>query len=369
MVASRRGACTARAARVLAACGALAACVAPPPAAAEPWPAADALFQRDPRWLGGDAVYSVDLGDERVLWLFGDSFVAPDGQRDRRSSTMVRNTIAVQRGRDPSRATIAFHWRTGDDGKPAAFFAGDRGRGLWPLHGVRAPGGPLLLFVTLVRDTPGQGLGFAIDGWRLLRIDDPDAEPNAWRARTVPLGDVPRDVILGTAAWLRDGHVEVLGTRGDSTHRGVLARFLLRDLDAERVPFETWSGGRWQPCAPGLEPDEVLADAGPECSVHESRGSWLHVWSRGFGATTVAAHDAPAPHGPWSAARDLFVPPDSQAKHAFVYAAKAHPELDAGAGWLAVSYAANSFEFAELFTTAGQRSLYWPRFWRVPAPR
>jgi hypothetical protein len=346
----------------------LAACGAPPPAVAEPWPAADNLFQRDPRWLGGDAVYSVDLGDDRVLWLFGDSFVAPDGLRDRRTSTMVRNTIAVQRGRDPARATIAFHWRTAG-GKPAPFFANDGALGCWPLHGVRVPGGPLLLFQTLVRETPGQGLGFAIDGWRLVRIDGADGDPDAWRMRSLPLGDVPRDAILGTAAWLRGDHVEVLGTRGNGPHRGVLARLQLRDLDAARVPFEVWCDGRWQPCASGCEPDEVLADAGPECSVHAAGSSWLHVYSRGFGATTVAAHTATAPQGPWSPARELFVPPESSAPRAFVYAAKAHPELDAGAGWLAVSYAANALDFADLFTPAGQRSLYWPRFWRVPAPR
>ena len=41
-----------------------------------------------------------------------------------------------------------------------------------------------------------------------------------------------------------------------------------------------------------------------------------------------------------------------------------HP---AGLGWLAISYAANAFAFGDLFTPAGQASLYWPRFWRVPS--
>jgi hypothetical protein len=50
-----------------------------------------------------------------------------------------------------------------------------------------------------------------------------------------------------------------------------------------------------------------------------------------------------------------------------VYAGKAHPELDAGTGSLAVSYATNSLEFAALFDERGRRELYWPRFWRVPA--
>ena len=35
------------------------------------WPEADAMFHRDPRWLGGDDAYSIDLGNgprRLVLW-------------------------------------------------------------------------------------------------------------------------------------------------------------------------------------------------------------------------------------------------------------------------------------------------------------
>ena len=45
---------------------------------AEPWPEADELFRSDPHWLGSDDAYSIDLGDGRVLWLFGDTFITYD---------------------------------------------------------------------------------------------------------------------------------------------------------------------------------------------------------------------------------------------------------------------------------------------------
>jgi hypothetical protein len=52
-----------------------------------------------------------------------------------------------------------------------------------------------------------------------------------------------------------------------------------------------------------------------------------------------------------------------------VYAAKAHPELvPPGPGDLVVTYATNSFEFADLFTAEGAKSLYWPRFVGVKVP-
>jgi hypothetical protein len=61
----------------------------------------------------------------------------------------------------------------------------------------------------------------------------------------------------------------------------------------------------------------------------------------------------------------VLTPPESREETPFVYAAKAHPALDVGPGWIAISYATNSFDFARLFGKSGQQQLYWPRFWRV----
>jgi hypothetical protein len=46
----------------------------------------------------------------------------------------------------------------------------------------------------------------------------------------------------------------------------------------------------------------------------------------------------------------------------FCYAAKAHPELTSAPDELLISYAANSWNFWDLFNDA---RLYWPRFVRV----
>ena len=80
--------------------GWLCGCAQPalPRVRASTWPEADRLFRGDLRWVGGDGAYSVDLGNDRILWLFGDSFIAAasgDG-----SKRMVRNSVAIQTGRD-----------------------------------------------------------------------------------------------------------------------------------------------------------------------------------------------------------------------------------------------------------------------------
>jgi hypothetical protein len=359
----------------------LAACAARTPPAPEhltagPWPEAEAMFRSDPRWLGGDACYSVDLGGDRILWLFGDSFVAPDESGDRKHATMVRNTIAIQHGRDPRTARMEFHWRQ-EGSKPLPFFANDGEHGFWPLHGVRLRDGPLLLFQTIVRDTPGQGLGFAIDGWRIVRVTNPDDDPPAWGCTVLPLPDLPYRCMMGTAVWQVQDDVYALGTSGDAPHPGFLCRFHVGDLLTQRIA-PRWCGGPAQqpfhlPFCPfdRNHPVAILPEAAPECSLHfELRlGRWLHVCSRGFGATTIAVRTARTPGGPWSLPTDVFTPPESRDEHPLVYAGKAHPEVDAGADGLLVTYAANALDFGALFTQEGQRDLYWPRAVRLSFAR
>src|SRR5687767_2838197 len=89
------------------------------PLTATAWPEADRLF-RDARWRGSDDAYSIHLGGERVLWLFGDTFIARPGSPTRVGSAFIRNSVAVQTGLDPLTATMGFAWR-GTDDEPADY--------------------------------------------------------------------------------------------------------------------------------------------------------------------------------------------------------------------------------------------------------
>jgi hypothetical protein len=163
-----------------------------PPVTASSWPEADRLFHADPRWLGADGAYTVDLGGERTLWMFGDTFLArvPGGTTD--GAFFLRNTVAVQTGRDPSRALMAFFWGTDRDGGPRSFIAQDGAEWFWPGGGARL-GAALLLFYGRVRTPSGDTSGFEAAGWRAIVVDDPDDDPSAWTmhdARTPDTGDI-----------------------------------------------------------------------------------------------------------------------------------------------------------------------------------
>jgi len=362
---------------------ALAACAAKPdapeaPAApvGRPLPELDALFHRDPRWLGADAALTVPLGARRVLWLFGDTFVATSPARVRGESRMVRNSVAVESGLDPRSCAIDFAWRVAPDGTPGSFFPEDGERWFWPGHGIRLAEGPLVLFLIALRATPGEGLGFETDGYALAVVDEPDAPPEAWRPRVVEGPALPFDALPGTAVVREGARVIALAIRAHGTHAGYLVRYPAAALARGDLDGAEWYAGEergWLPAGAlgPAGPAVLIDDAGSEASLHFDRRtrSWVHVASYGSGATTIGLRTAPRLTGPWSAPVSVFRPPESDGPRPFVYAAKAHPELVGPSPEdLLVTYATNSFRFADLFTPEGTARLYWPRFVAVRLP-
>lgn len=338
--------------------------------------AGNVLFHRDPRWLGADAALSIPLGHDRILWLFGDTFVATSGRHLRSESRMVGNTIAIQSGADPRNASMTFHWRKGLDGSPLSFFPDpDSGpefsvRKYWPGHGVRLSQGPLVIFLYAIATTPGQGLGFANAGYAIAVVDEPDTSPEFWRPRIFAAFPAAFDAMPATAVVQDGEYVFAVAIRQNGMHAGALVRYRADSLAKGDLGHAEWWAGNargWvREVAVGADgPVFVIDDAGAECSLHwDARmQSYVHVASYGFGASTIGVRKAPALTGPWSAPVQIYRPPESAGTRPLVYAAKAHPELIAlDSADLLVTYAANSFEFADLFTLEGTGSLYWPRF-------
>jgi hypothetical protein len=324
----------------------------------ERWTAADAMFHAEPRWLGGDGAYAIDLGEDRTLWLFGDSFIATSPVQVRTESTMVRNSVAVMTGRDPLTATMQFAWR-GEP--PVSFFPEDGADWFWPADGVRIANGALVVFLARQRATPGDGLGFAGAGFRAVMVADPSGPPAAWQLAPVASRGAPYDPTASVACSTVDGEFLVALVTDGAAHRGRLARWPLVALAAADLSQPAWwTGTAWiaEPALAGT-PAIVIDDGATECSLHQDPGGpWIHVASRGFGATTIAIRTATRLEGPWSDPTDVFTPPESSAPHAFVYAGKAHPMI-AGDG-LVVTYADNSFAFSDLLDPARATTLYWP---------
>lgn len=333
--------------------------------AGQAWPAADALFQHDPAWLGADAAYSVDLGKERVLWLFGDTYVARGAVRQRTDAYVIRNSVAIQSGSyDPSAASAKFSWKTGG-GAPSSYLPENGTSWHWPAGGVRLAS-RLVLFWTVIHPA-SNAFGFEAAGPRVVSVASPDSDPSSWAFTDVTFPTPPFPVTL-LAPMVSGAYVYVYAVRDPGDHRVYIARVPLKAAELGDFGGATWytPDRGWQD-VPNLGGEPAVIFPGndaPEFSVQEQKdGSFLAVQSVGFGATQLALRTATAPEGPWSAPCVVFQPSESSAKDAFVYAGKGHPGL-LGADVVA-TYAANSFDATKVLT---DMSLYFPRFVKVTAP-
>jgi hypothetical protein len=329
------------------------------------WPEADPLFRNDPSWIGADAAYSVDLGGGRILWLFGDSFIAKSAARSRSNSWFVRNSVAIQSGSaDPSSAQVSFAWRS-TSGQASSFFPESGSHWFWPLGGVRLAS-RLVLFL-LEEKSVTTGLGFESVVTRIFFVTNPDDPPLNWVLVDGNLPAFSFPIAFG-AAVVRDGsYVYAFGDKEPGDHSVYLARFDVAALDAGDASSPLFfAGGTWVK-SPASAPDvifpstSILDNPPTEFSVQKrADGSWLAVHTVGFGATSIAVRTAPAPTGPWSLPCLTFTPPESGKAGVLVYAAKAHPEL--GGGSILITYATNG----GLAQVVSDMSLYFPRFVRVP---
>jgi hypothetical protein len=320
------------------------------------WPEADKLFHSDPRWLGSDAAFSIDLGRGRVLWMFNDTYVVPKAGESRSQSAFVRNTIAIQSGYDPSHAKIRFYWKT-KRGEPSDIFARENPVWMWPGSGLRIGKG-LLLFCERVRsDSSKDSLGFQSAGWNAYWVSNPDDEASAWKMKVI---ERSADTITLASQVLREGSWVYLFGQGDTQNNLYMARVEAAALEkGELGVFQWWSAAGWQRQASKRTP--LLLDAGTETSIQRDPGGtgFVEVNSQGFGATELVMRRAQQLEGPWSAPKMIYRPPESDAPDAFVYAGKSHAELK-GAD-LILTYATNGPDEK----VARDLALYFPRFVKV----
>lgn len=324
----------------------------------EAWHQADQVFRRDRLWRGGDAAYSVDLGEGRVLWLFGDSFVGDGPDNTRRNRRMVRNTIAIQNGYDPTQATIKFFYNNNKDGeKRASFFPKNEGEWLWPGPAQMTGSLVLMTFIRLMQKEDGI-FGFRAVGAEAHILLNKSQAPTEWRTKIVPLPQTPVGVKFGTGALLlHEGFLYAYVVVEPGNHHVYLTRWDENDVvEMDLMRPSWWSGTDWVSSPENAS--TIVRNLQTEFSVTRGfDGLFWMVSVDGFGGTNVVARTAPEPEGPWSSPRVIFRPPESNRDGILVYSAKAYPH-DRSQDFV-FTYCTNHLDF---WTMAGDINLYFPRF-------
>jgi hypothetical protein len=312
---------------------------------ARPRPDVTKWFQRTDGWTGGDGAYSVPIGKDRTLWMFGDSWIGAieDGRRIR--SRMVNNTFAWQSLKDPNEP-LRFIWSQ-HEGEPAAVLRPDsREDWYWP-GCAELIDGKLYIFCKVVRRREEGAPGFQFDWFadELLQIANPVDEPTAWRIeRRARIPEAaPR---LGVACIVDGEYLYAYGLHREKARKPFhsplavarIKRKSLAAMDMTAWQFRTSAG--WSDAPKDLA--TLYADAPPEMTVCRLRGidGLLAVYTAyGLGGDIMARH-AGRPEGPWSRPVRLYRCPEVTDK-LLLYGAKAHPELATADGQLILTYCRN----------------------------
>lgn len=334
-------------------------------------PEADQLFRRDTRWRGSDAANSIDLGEGRVLWTFGDSFVDNNpvaSQRQRKTARFIRNSIAIQRGYDPTSAEFLSYWQENREGVPTAFFRSEGEVFLWPGGGVLLDD-KLLIYLVRVRNAAEARLGFAVEGWEAVLIHNAQDDPSDWEMEFVSTPQNSMGVMVGSGSSLRQGDwVYSFGSDNSRRHNLFLTRIRVADaMVGDFADLEWFNGSEeaWlkQAQIDARPPLPLVRDGQTEFTVHYEvkLDSFLLTQFQSFPRSPIIVREAQQLTGPWSNGQTVFVPEEAtpSREDVMLYASKAHPEQTTEG--LAVTYCTNAVRPADLLTS---EELYYPRFVR-----
>lgn len=330
---------------------------APPPVdvlSARPAAAVSDLFRRSTGWTGGDVAYSIPLGPDRTLWLFGDSFIGGVESGRRVGARMINNAAAWQSLRGAPMMT--YFWDR-SPAAPAALLRPDAaGTFYWPADGVLV-GGKLYLFCKVVRKAAGAP-GFEFDWFAddLLRVDNPLDEPTRWRTDRCRLPHEDGGLRLGCACLLDGEFLYSYGLFPKAAVTPLHVPLGVARIKTDRLAALDMTG--WEYRCRGPDGDvwssrpagcvALFADAAPELSVGRFRGidGLVAVYTPVGIGTEIAVRRAARPWGPWGERAVVYKSPPPGEK-VFVYGAKAHPELSEADGQLIVTYCRNIGSLAD----------------------
>ena len=354
-------------------------------AKADAW---DRAFTRRTGWTGGDVAQSVDLGDGRTLWLFGDSWIGSvvDGKHAA-GSKMVSNVLAVHPNRKAPHAlapsSLKFAWNKANGGPEAWLRPTEKGSGNTELHywftrdGIvtrdRAGKRRLILFATKVaKNTKADSVwGFRSLGGVMVVVENHAAPLSAWSPQVTRLdadrgnpksASDPPLLHWGIALLRHKGDIYIYGLQQawQKQKNLVLARVNAHSLhDSKQWRFLT--AGGWSTLANDLKP--IAADISDELSVDwvtcGKRRELVVVHSEPMLGNGIMLRVAERPEGPFSVPRKIWTIPDTKRHETFFAAqARAHGHLSVG-GRLLLSYVVNAHDF---WLMAGDASIYRPRF-------
>ena len=364
----------------------------------------DAVFSRTEGWTGGDVAGTIDLGDGRTVWVFGDSWIGKvSGGKHAPGSHMINNAIGVQhssslgRARAPRYDEIKFFWGPlNKKKKPTAWIIPQtqaENRWYWASGGGVVIPGPnrqsrLIVFLFLItkRGEQDSTWNFKQIGTAMAIIDNAQEPAEKWNVRQLAIpytigedqanrNSAVRETNWGVCAFLRTQRNES-GTNTYLYIYGIYdAQSTNKQLMLARVPavdfekLDHWrfyaGQGRWSSrmCDAVHITDNMASELSIDEYIENTRSTFLMVHSEQLLGRRIMVRSAPNPEGPWSEPKSVYtVPGLDRGKDYFTYSAKGHLYLSRK-NELLVTYIINANNFWDM---AADAVIYRPRFIRVP---
>lgn len=319
----------------------------------------NSFFSKDKIWRGADGASSIDLGNGKILWLFSDTFIDPQGTGKRINSKMINNSIAIQEGNSLDKGKISFYHK-GKQRKPKSFFELPGKTWFWTGHGILA-NDKLIIFLFEEKSIEADP-GFEAIGWYIAMVDNPFENPLHWKIRYVK-GPDTFGVIVGSSAVLKDkDYIYAYGVTEPSSHEVYLLRLPINKIGEDDIAeIEWWNKGNWTTRKEKLLAPSPLFIGQTEFSVHfqEDIQQYVQIQTYGWRDASLGYRLAQRPEGPWSDPV-IFYKPHLYNKGDFVYSANAHPEITADG--ILVTYNVNNGDFNELIQN---ENIYFPKLIRI----
>ena len=343
----------------------------------EPLPAFEEKFKGS-NFAGGDAAYSISMGNGQSLWLFGDSFFGRSKDTPRKDCVMPRNAIAVDTTTDIDMAkSLIFYER-----QPGYYIPKDKEHFYWPGDGLILKD-HLVLFMHETKNAPNEPPPFQFKpvSDHCLIVQNPQANPKDWRIQDVALKNDAGKIQIGIACILNGPYIYIYcadtaaGAKSNTDKNPTtLARLNVSDAAAGDFAKMKWlAQGRW--FAKPEQLDLLWPDGASEMSVTKISG--LHgyfAFYLPFAGKAILMRHAERPEGPWSASTPIYRLPadDLNASDVFYYSVKAHPQYSSNAGGMRgaklgngeiiLTYCTNTSNFDRLLK---DKRLYFPRAVKV----
>lgn len=312
-------------------------------------------------FTGGDGVYSIQLPDERNVWIFGDSFlgnVTEDRKRLKTSPLYVRNCFVVQDGDQLTTRTQGKLEEFKSMMIPPEVADGSSGKdeiGIWYWPGdAFIEKEKLFVFNSKFIKTSEDMWGFQFSGTELVELSLPDLTQTS-----ITRFDNLNEIHFGHAVCATDSYTYMYGAKEKLPY---VAR---AKKGAIYEKWEFFDGISWNNDAQEAIP--ILEKTGSEqFSVFEWKDQFVMIMQGDSLSQKIYSYTANAPEGPWGNKQIIYETPIvANCKSCWTYNALGHPQFMED-DMLLVSYNTNSMELKDHYDNA---DIYKPRFVRVPMER